>query len=57
MENKDCCQREFQEDIRKYNLDPKEFVDRRKSCRCGAGVNGYSVYRGRLIQNPFKSEC
>ncbi|MBS3116350.1 hypothetical protein J4421_02015 [Candidatus Woesearchaeota archaeon] len=56
MENKDCCQREFQEDIRKYNLDPKEFVDRRKSCRCGAGVNGYSVYRGRLIQNPFKPE-
>jgi hypothetical protein len=56
VENKDCCQKEFQDEVRRYGLDPKDFVDRRKTCGCGAGVNGYSVYRGRLIQNPFKPE-
>jgi len=34
----------------------EDFVDRRKTCGCGAGVNGYYVYRGTLIQNPFKPE-
>src|SRR3989338_11580590 len=56
VENKDCCPREFQDEIRKYGLDPMDFVDRRKTCGCGAGVNDNSVYRGRLIQNPFKPE-
>ncbi len=49
VENNDCCSREFQDEISKYGLDPNNFVDRRKTCGCGAGVNGHSVYRGRLI--------
>ena len=56
VENKDCCPREFQDEILKYGLDAKDFVDRRKTCGCGAGVNGYSVYRGKLVQNTFKPE-
>jgi len=51
VENNECCEREFQDEVRRFGLDPKNFVDKRKSCRCGAGVNGYSVYRGMLI-NP-----
>ncbi|MBI4176767.1 MAG: hypothetical protein HY516_00205 [Candidatus Aenigmarchaeota archaeon] len=56
VENKDCCPGEFQEEIRKHGLDPADYVDRRKACGCGAGVNGYFVYRGTLVQNPFKPE-
>jgi len=56
VKNKDCCDREFQDEVRKYGLDPNDFVDRRKTCGCGAGVNENSVYRGKLIQNPFKPE-
>ncbi len=55
VENKACCLREFQEEIRKYGLDPKDFVDRRKTCGCGAGVNGYSVYRGKLTEKENKA--
>ena len=53
VKNKDCCPREFQDEIRKYGLDPKNFVDKRKTCGCGAGINSNSVYRGKLIQNHF----
>ena len=54
IENKDCCQKEFQEEVQKHGLDPRTFVDRRKTCGCGAGVNGYSAYRGTLVQTTFK---
>lgn len=38
--NNFCCEREIYSSI---------------CCeKCGAGVNGYSVYRGFLVQNPFK---
>ena len=50
IENGDCCNREFQDEVRKHGLDPKDFVDKRKTCVCGAGVNGYSVYRGRFVR-------
>ncbi|MDP2628476.1 MAG: hypothetical protein Q8P15_01105 [Nanoarchaeota archaeon] len=50
VENKACCQREFLEEVKKHNLDPSMFVDRRKTCGCGAGVNGNVVYRGQLMQ-------
>ena len=56
VETNDCCDREFQDEVRKYGSYPKDFVDKRKTCGCGAGVNGNSVYRGNLIQNPFKPE-
>ena len=48
IDNGDCCCEEFEAEIKKYGLDPKSVIDRRKSCGCGAGVNGYSVYRGAL---------
>ena len=51
IKNMGCCIREFQDEVLKHGLDPNDFVDRRKSCKCGAGINGYSVYRGKLIPN------
>ena len=56
VENKDCCPREFQDEIHKYGLDPNDFVDRRKTCGCGAGVNENFIYRGILVQNQLKPE-
>jgi len=50
VENNDCCEKEFQDEVRKYGLNPENFIDRRKTCGCGAGVNGHTVYRGKLIQ-------
>ena len=58
VENKDCClreAREVQDEINKSGLS-KDLPDRRKSCGCGAGVNGYSVYKGNLIQNSANPE-
>jgi len=54
IKNSDCCHKEFENEIRKYDLNPKDFIDKRKTCGCGAGINGFSVYRGMLIQNPFR---
>lgn len=49
IENHDCCPREFEEDVRSHGLDPADFEDTRKVCgTCGAGVNGYIVYRGEI---------
>ena len=56
IENDVCCSKEFQDEVLKHGLNPKDFVDRRKTCGCGAGVNGYSAYRGRLIPNSFMPE-
>ncbi len=50
IENKECCQREYEEEVKRYCLNPNSFVDKRKACKCGAGVNGYSIYRGKLIK-------
>jgi hypothetical protein len=47
-EGGECCQKEWQEEIRRYNLNPKKVINRRKVCgQCGAGVNGYIVYRAK----------
>ena len=54
VENGDCCSREFEKEVQKYELDPKSLVDKRKVCGCGAGVNGYFVYRGILKEPLFK---
>lgn len=45
VENKGCCAAEFEEEIRQYGLDPSGFKDQRKACSCGAGVNGYVLYK------------
>jgi len=47
--NGPCCIEEFEADVRKSGFDPKDFVDQRSSCGCGAGVNGNSAYRGKLV--------
>jgi hypothetical protein len=50
VENKDCCNRKFQDEILEQGLDQKKFVDRGKACGyCGAGLNGNSIYRGIKI--------
>lgn len=54
VENGACCSQEFEEEVFLYGFDPQKVVDCRKVCGCGAGVNGYSVYRGKLVQNPFR---
>ena len=54
----------FEDNARKYGLRKlendtccKELREGQKNCGfCGAGVNGYTIYEGRLIQNPFKPE-
>jgi hypothetical protein len=51
IENGNCCNQEFLkylEEIQKLGLDPIKVPDKRKVCRCGAGVNGYSCYRRKL---------
>ncbi len=57
-ENGLCCERErreIEESMRKRGFDPKKISDIGKVCHyCGAGINGNSVYEGRLIQNPLK---
>ncbi len=31
--------------------------DKERCCgKCGAGIGGNSIYRGRLVQNPLKHE-
>ncbi len=57
IENKDCCYSEFEEEVRSFGLDPKNFVDRRKTCGCGAGVNRFSVYRGKLYYTEKGVKC
>lgn len=53
QENSKCCNEEFEKEVLKYGLNPREVIDRRKACgECGAGVNGYVMYRGMLISNP-----
>ena len=58
VKNKTCCSEkiiraQFEADVHKSGLDPKNYVDQTKACGiCGAGVNGFSIYNG-ILKNPL----
>ena len=50
VQNNSCCVKEFEDELIKLGYNPEDFIDKRKVCDCGAGVNKYSAYRGKLVQ-------
>lgn len=55
-ENGDCCTMVIEEIQKECNFNRRKIADKGRTCICcGAGINGYSIYRGYLVQPSARS--